>query len=250
MKRILIFISGMVFSAIIILSGLIGYSFIFNKTFLKKNTVNPAQNVIQSNEIQKQKVVIVLQKIQKGEKITPEKLQVTDIYKPYLPQNVYSSIESVVGKKAVIDLEPNIVLTPTMVIEPKDFYRPDERLIDYELVSSLGIKEGQYIDVELVRKDGSTAVVLSKKKVIKVLDGGKTIIQTTFRERQLMNRAINEIQTQGGRLETVLYLDESQPGSVTNYLPSNNSSNFIPQSYEQSSSTLILNVNKISEGEK
>lgn len=219
-QRIYIFLLGMMTSVFIILICFIVYVSYFNKGLFSKLT--QSTNAVKvENKIEKKKVIVAIQPVKKGQAINKDMVILMDIFKNYLPANTLDSIDVVNGKIANIDLEPNTILTSTMVSDISTFYHEDERLKDYEIQSNIGLTEGKFIDVEFVKKDGTTCVVLAKKKVIRVLEGGKIVFQTSLRERQLMNRAMQEIKDQqGGKLDISVYLDDLQPASQVTYNPS------------------------------
>jgi hypothetical protein len=167
-------------------------------------------------------VVVVASKINKGQKITPEKVTTEKRFENQLPDKVIANAGSVIGKIAAADMEKNTMVYESMIINPKDAYKPDERIKDYDLPKGLMgkdiVSQGDLIDVEFKRKDGSTAVVLAKKIIKSRLDD-RIIIQTDWEERKLINYALTDKAENGGEIYAAKYMDMDQPASAVNYQP-------------------------------
>lgn len=214
-QQFIIFAFGFVLSAIIIIGGF----FIYNK--LVESGKIKGLNEKQTEEQIKVSVVIAAQKIEKGEELLPEFFTLEERLLNEVPVNSVLDINALHGKRAASVIDPNLVVTDSMVINTESLYGPDERLKDYSLQGYLvagTVKEGDWIDVEMVRTNGDTFTVLSKKQVKQLLND-KAIIQVTAQERQYINHALAEQSAGLGHIESVLYLDESQPASEVNYVP-------------------------------
>jgi len=214
-QQFIIFAFGFVLSAILSISGFYIYN---NLVSGKIKGLNE-----QTEEQVKVSVVVAAQKIEKGDELLPEFFTLEERFLSEVPANSILDINTLQGKRAAAIIDPNLVITDSMVVSTEELYKPDERLKDYTLQGYLVagmVKEGDWIDVEMVRENGDTFTVLSKKQVKRLLDD-KAIIQVTALERQYINYALAEQSAGLGHIESVLYLDESQPASTVNYVPAN-----------------------------
>lgn len=213
-------IVAMIVSLIVVVCiiGFVLMTKVFHVNVIPGQTGNPGK--VDNTDMQKLMVVVAKSKIEKGENISKEKLEVVERPIEYLPANSVVSIDSVAGKRASAAVEKNQVLTNSLFISLKDEYKPDERLKDCEISGGLvfGLaKEGDFIDLEYVRNSGKRSVVLSKKKIKNKIDANKIIIQTTDSERTMYEAALAEMKYRGGTIKTTLYLDESQSASPVTY---------------------------------
>ncbi|TYQ16018.1 UNVERIFIED_CONTAM: Flp pilus assembly protein CpaB [Acetivibrio alkalicellulosi] len=177
---------------------------------------------INDNE-EKYRVVVVAQRIEQGIVIDSSMITMEEVPLVYLPSNSVTSIQSIEGKPAKFTIEKNTVLTYSMVLDQKDQFNQDDRLsdcrIDGGLVSGI-VKEGDYIDIEYVKENGDRFIVLSKKRVIRIIDNTTIIIQTNDEERTRYEAVLSEIREEKGTLKTRLYLDENQEASPVTYVKS------------------------------
>lgn len=207
-QQFIVFMFGVLISAILMCS----IYFIYSK-FISNSKLNLLENS------KKQKVLVVIRKIEKGEELIQDAFKVEERLVDQTPSNSIVDINFIQGKWAGLCLDPNVVLTDSMILSINNMFKADERLKEYELQGHLvagTVKTGDFIDVEFVRTNGDTSTVLSKKQVINRLDN-KVVMQVTMEERQSINRALAD-QSQGvGRIEAVLYLDEKQPASQVTY---------------------------------
>jgi hypothetical protein len=174
------------------------------------NSENPSEKI---------DVIVVSKRIEKGEIIKREKILLVKRFKNYLPVNPITTYESAVGKVAEATLEKNVILAADMLANKEKEVKSDERISNYELQGGLVldlVKEGDYIDIEYVKEDGETFVVLAKKKVCRKVDE-KIVIQTTLKERKMINYVIAEKESKGGKIEAAIYIDASQQASKVTY---------------------------------
>jgi hypothetical protein len=191
-----------------------------------------------------QKVVMAAKRIDKNEVVTRDKLRLTEFNADSIPGKTVYSLDAAVGSKANIELDENMILTDSMLLNPKEFFSDDTRLKDYELAGGLVaglVNEGCLIDLEYISPTGQTFVVAAKKSVKKKIDD-KLLIQTTFQEREMINYAIAETKLKGGRLETVLYIDENQqPSEVTYHIPDLSRANAAAQPVQAEEKKIVQN---------
>jgi len=215
-QQFLIFSFGFILAAILLVSGY----FIYNKVAGKSNK--------QVDETLKMtNVLVATKKVEKGDELKPELFTMASRPAKDVPLNSIIDINMITGKRANSVMDPNAVITDSMIISTEDLYKPDERLNDYTLQGHLvagTVKEGDWIDVEMVRANGDNSTVLSKKQVKKLIDN-RAIIQVTAAERYYINHALAEQSAGLGHIEAILYLDETQPAAKVNYVPAKIDSN-------------------------
>lgn len=211
-QQLLIFAFGFILAAIIMAGGIFVYT---------RLTASGKIKSFQGADIKKQMVVVAVKKVEKGDELKPDSFKIVSRSASDVPANSLIDINYIQGKWAAAVMDPNTVITDSMVITQDQLYKPDERLKDYTLQGNLvagTVKVGDLIDLEMVRTNGDTSIVLAKKQVKKLIDS-KAIIQVTEAERYLINHALAE-QTAGmGHIESLLYLDEKQPASKVKYVP-------------------------------
>ncbi|MFA6308587.1 MAG: hypothetical protein WC677_02415 [Clostridia bacterium] len=174
------------------------------------NSENPGEKV---------DVIVVSKRIEKGEIIKLEKILLVKRFKNYLPVNPITTYENAVGKVAEVTLEKNVIPTADMLSNKEKKVQSDERISNYELQGGLVldlVKEGDYVDIEYVKEDGETFVVLAKKKVYRKVNE-KIVIQTTLKERKMINYVIAEKESKGGKIEAAIYIGASQQASKVTY---------------------------------
>lgn len=208
-----------------ILIGCSVLTFIFF-VFLKGN-INKSKVVVNDKTViekKKEQVVVAINEISKGAVIEKANLAIKERASDDLPKNYVSKIENVLGKRASDKIESNTMFSSSMAIDVNDLYNSDERIKDYELPGGLvggTVKDGDLIDIEILKKDGSTYVIASKKKVEKKIED-RIIIKTTWEERKMLNYAITEVAVKGGKITAVLYIDSNQQQSKVTYtIPEN-----------------------------
>ena len=215
-QQILIFSFGFILAAALLIAGYFIYTKLMNTGTIQSINL-PKQTV----EEKKTKVLISIQRIEKGDELKPEFFQLADRVKEEVPANSIIDANMLTGKRAAAVIDQNAVITDSMIISPQNLYKDDDRLKDYALAGYLvadTVKPGDWIDVEMVKSNGDTSIVLSKKQVMNLL-ANKAIVQVTTEERSMINHAIAE-QTAGmGHIEALLYLDEKQPASKVTYVP-------------------------------
>lgn len=131
--------------------------------------------------------------------------------------------------KALIDIEPNTVITDTMVEENAE--KTDSlRLIEYNMITLPSTLEaGQYIDIRIAFSTGADFVVASKKYVE---DANSSTIWLKIGEKDLLtiNSAIIESYIiEGTKVYATIYTDGTQSQSVNTYTPNETVQSIIKQ---------------------
>ena len=171
------------------------------------------------NVAAKKKIFVVSKRINKSEQFPQESFKPEERDATQVPLDAVIDANFLLDKYACINLEPNTVVAESMVISAENAYSPDDRLKDYEIPATLItqiVKEGDLIDVELVRNGGQTLTVLSKKRVKNKVNN-RVIVQVAMAERNNINSALAEQIANQGHIEAVVYLDETQAPSIVNY---------------------------------
>lgn len=219
---IILFLCGMVFIVILAITAYFGYTRVVNRdaklTIISRNTESKPQEKKEKPPVVK--VVAALQKIEKDEEITEAKLTVIETDTSTYPSNAVIVINDAIGKKAAIHIAANTVITASMMYSPSEGIKESDKLKDYELSGGMVggmVTEGAYIDIEFINPKGETYIVLAKKLVKKKLDNNRIILQLSFDERKLINYALAEQKELGGRLDAVIYADNSQPSPKVDY---------------------------------
>ncbi|NLN48464.1 MAG: hypothetical protein GX154_05130 [Clostridiales bacterium] len=216
-QQFLIFMFGFIVAGLLSVGGYFLYNHLLNT-----GRIQDVSLPVQQPETPKMtKVLIAIQGVGKGDELKPEYFELKDRPIADIPLNSLIDVNMIEGKRAASVIDANSILTDSMLISPNNLYDPEDRLKDYALQGYLvanTVKAGDWIDIELVRSNGDTFTVLSKKQVTQLIDN-KAIIKVTTNERHLINHAIAEQSAGMGHIESLLYLDESQPASEVNYVP-------------------------------
>ncbi len=216
-QQFFIFLSGFVAAAILFIVGTLVYNKLVDTGKIQSVSL-PMQT---SGSVKKTKVLVSLQRIEKGDELKPEFFQLTERNPEEIPANSIIDIAMISDQRAATVIDTKEILTDSKLISTQNLFKPDDRLKDYALQGYLvadTVKAGDWIDVEMVRSNGDTFVVLAKKQVIH-LTNNKAIIQVSTAERALVNHAIAEQSAGMGHIESLLYLDEKQPASEITYIP-------------------------------
>lgn len=216
-QQFFIFLSGFIAAVIFLIGGYLVYNKLVDTG--KIQSVNlPIQTV---DAVKKVKVLVSVQRIEKGDELKPEFFQLAERNPEEVPTNSIIDISMITDRRAAAVIDMKEVLTDSKLISTPNIYNPDDRLKDYAMQGYLvadTVKAGDWIDVEMVRSNGDTFIVLAKKQVI-LLTNNKAIIQVSTAERALVNHAIAEQSAGMGHIESLLYLDEKQPASEVTYIP-------------------------------
>jgi hypothetical protein len=216
-QQFFIFLSGFM-AAVILLAG--GY-FLYNKLVDAGKIQSVSLPIQTADDLKKTKVLVSVQRIEKGDELKPEFFQLEERNQEEVPTNSMIDIGMITGQRAAAVIDMKEVLTDSRILSSQSSVNPDDRLKDYALQGYLvadTVKAGDWIDVEMVRSNGDTFIVLAKKQVIKLTDN-KAIVQVSTAERALINHAIAEQSAGFGHIESLLYLDEKQPASEVTYVP-------------------------------
>jgi flagella basal body P-ring formation protein FlgA len=216
-QQLFIFLSGFIAAVILLAGGYLVYNMLVDTGKLQSVSL-PIQT---ADAVKKAKVLVSVQRIEKGDELKPELFQLTERNPEEVPANSIIDISMITDRRAAAVIDLKEILTDSKLISTQNLYNPDDRLKDYALQGYLvadTVKAGDWIDVEMVRSNGDTFMVLAKKQVIQLTDN-KAIIKVTTAERALVNHAIAEQSAGMGHIESLLYLDEKQPASEVTYIP-------------------------------
>lgn len=220
---VILFISGILFTLVI----LAGIYFTATRIIWKGSRIGitsaqskePEQKKDENKQILV-KAFAVAQKIEKNEEISEAKVRLVAIPRELLPADAIINPDSLKGKKAAVSMEPNTILSESLLYSISQELKETERLRDYEMSAGLVgglVTEDAYIDIEFINPRGDTYVVLSKKQVKKKLDNNRIILLLSQDERKLINYALAEQKVSGGTIEAVVYSDERQPAPKPDY---------------------------------
>lgn len=168
-------------------------------------------------EQSRRSVWTVARTIPAGGIVTAEDLQSVPMPASLVPTGMITEREAVIGKSAIIELQPGTPLMPSMLYEsapiPKDLRVQEFHVI--QLPSNL--QKGQYIDVRINFPTGEDFVLLAKKKA-RELSG--TVIWLEMNELDILqtSSAIIDAYLQGARLYALPYIEPGlQEAAVVNY---------------------------------
>lgn len=105
--------------ALILLLGLVAVGVVWYK-FSQPPSAEQTSEVQPTPVIDLVKVVVVTQKVPRGSVLNEEVISLIDIPREVFIDGYYTDFESVVGRQARIDIEPNMLLTRNMVVESSD----------------------------------------------------------------------------------------------------------------------------------
>ena len=138
---------------------------------------------------------------------------------------------------AKIDIAAKTIVTSNMLTTSDNINTDDVREEDYNMISRPSdIETGDTVDVRLRMPDGTNYIVVSKKKVTVLDEGGIPSLNTISLELSegeilMMSSAIVESYIlEGSRLYLTRYVEPGmQAGAITNYVPSGDVQNLIAQ---------------------
>jgi len=217
--------------------------FIYSK-FVIPREVTKAENLIRQmyddDAVPKVKVAVIVDKdgITKytvlDEKILNEKVKIVDIPVKYAAYNVVGDFDSMLGKIAKEDLRYGEQVVKDSLSEDEKWFDEYQRLKEYSVTNVVAgeVKTGNIVDILVNYGNGDYDVVVPKIKVQKLIEAGSKSTNTDTsgysastgsRENNgeyLLIVAVNEEQYRDleaaskiGKLQTRLYIDESQPAS-------------------------------------
>lgn len=138
---------------------------------------------------------------------------------------------------AKIDIAAKTIVTSNMLTTSDNINTDDVREEEYNMISlPSDIETGDTVDVRLRMPDGTNYIVVSKKKVTVLDEGGIPSLNTISLELSegeilMMSSAIVESYIlEGSRLYLTRYVEPGmQAGAITNYVPSGDVQNLIAQ---------------------
>ena len=138
---------------------------------------------------------------------------------------------------AKIDIAAKTIVTSNMLTTSDNINTDDVREEEYNMISlPSDIETGDTVDVRLRMPDGTNYIVVSKKKVTVLDEGGIPSLNTisldlSEGEILMMSSAIVESYIlEGSRLYLTRYVEPGmQAGAITNYVPSGDVQNLIAQ---------------------
>ncbi len=138
---------------------------------------------------------------------------------------------------AKIDIAANTIVTANMLTSSDNINTDDVRVEEYNMISlPADLETGDTVDVRLRMPDGTNYIVVSKKKVTVMDQGGIPSLNTISLELSegeilMMSNAIVESYImEGSRLYLTRYVEPGmQAGAITTYVPSGDVQNLIAQ---------------------
>lgn len=188
----------------------------------------------EKQRIDTQKTAKVLkQEVKSGESITASMLQDVKIDATVAPSNLLTMLDE--DTVAKIDIAPRTVLTENMVSVKDELVTSDVRKQEYNMIAlPADLETGETIDIRLRMTDGTDYIVVSKKRVTVIDEGGipslNTIsVELSEGETLLMSNAIVEsYQVKGSRLYISKYVEPGlQNQAIITYVPNTNIQNLI-----------------------
>lgn len=175
-------------------------------------------------EQEKKKSVLLLKKdIQAGTKIKPDDLQQVELNEDEVPANSLVDPKEIVNKTIKIDAAKNTAIIPSILydegVTPNDLRYQEFNVM--QLPSDLA--NAQYVDVRINFPTGHDYIVLSKKKVQKLVGATGTVwYEMNESEILTMSSAIVDAFINGARIYALTYTDpQFQEKAITTY-PVNN----------------------------
>ena len=155
---------------------------------------------------------------------------------------------------AKIDIAANTIVTTNMITTSDNMNTDDVRKEEYNMISlPSDLETGDTVDVRLRMPDGTNYIVVSKKKVTVLDQGGIPSVNTisldlSEGEILMMSNAIVEAyMMEGSRLYITRYVEPGmQAGAITTYVPSAEVQNLInndPNVVAQAKQELITRFN-------
>lgn len=229
------FIKGLVIAGII---GIIGIVILviqlINMKGAEKQRVDAQKNV-----------AVLKQAVRSGDIITSDMIKTVKADADVAPNDVLTSVilsemslsedgteREVIAK---IDIAANTILTTNMLVPSENLRTSDVRKQEYNMIAlPADIETGETIDVRFRMPDGTDYVVVSKKKVTVLDEGGIPSLNTIFLELaegetlMMSNAIVEAYQIKGSRLYISRYVEPGmQSGAITTYVPSANVQNLI-----------------------
>ena len=155
---------------------------------------------------------------------------------------------------AKIDIAANTIVTTNMITTSDNINTDDVRKEEYNMISlPSDLETGDTVDVRLRMPDGTNYVVVSKKKVTVLDQGGIPSVNTisldlSEGEILMMSNAIVEAyMMEGSKLYVTRYVEPGmQAGAITTYVPSGEVQNLInsdPNVVAQAKQELLTRFN-------
>lgn len=156
--------------------------------------------------------------ISQGIQITDEDIEETSIFESFLPIDNIIDKSKIINKNARINLSKNTIITSSMLVAMEEAISSDMRKQDYSHFKlNLNLKNDQYVDIRIKRKDGTDDIFLSKKKILEI-DKNSIYININEKERTYINNASVEAALINAELYTTIYIDpENQPQAEITY---------------------------------
>ena len=138
---------------------------------------------------------------------------------------------------AKIDIAANTIVTANMLTTSDNVNTDDVRVEEYNMISlPADIETGDTVDVRLRMPDGTNYIVVSKKKVTVLDEGGIPSVNTISLELSegeilmMSNAIVESYMMDGSRLYLTRYVEPGmQAGAITTYVPNGDVQNLIAQ---------------------
>ena len=138
---------------------------------------------------------------------------------------------------AKIDIAANTIVTANMLTTSDNVNTDDVRVEEYNMISlPADIETGDTVDVRLRMPDGTNYIVITKKKVTVLDEGGIPSVNTISLELSegeilmMSNAIVDSYMMDGSRLYLTRYVEPGmQAGAITTYVPNGDVQNLIAQ---------------------
>lgn len=227
-ERKITFIKGMS-ASLVITVGVVGYYHFYRLPKLSK-IVESKYSATMEKKLGK-KITIFQAKDPIIQGTASDGIQATAVqtYSSLVPEDAIKNMSDLDKKCAKLDIKPRTTLTTSMFVNSGDKVTSDLRQVDMKNVRLTGgLKKDMYVDVRFRRKDGKDDVVLSKKKVLNVVDS-TVFFNLDEVEINYYNNATVEAggaataaqnaANANGELYTTIYVDpQNQPAAAVTYV--------------------------------
>jgi hypothetical protein len=192
----------------------LGYVFYIN------SSASPSRSSIKDGtgkaEDQYKPAVRAKHKLNPGDPIEADKVEVVQIPSDLAPDNTVESISRISNMLVKHTVEKRGLITMGDLMPKNALYEDDDRLIEHNFPEGAipaSIEAGSMIDIKMFKPGSEDSVVVSKAVVISRDENILTFFLNS-REQEYLKESASE-----GRLFAVGYIDDSQSGSLVTYVP-------------------------------
>lgn len=190
----------------------------------KKTAANDATEVLaaqmKSNHVDDVEVYAAGTEVKKGQSFSDANITTISLPKDKIPAGMTTSKADIVGKLARVNIPQYMPLVNSVLVAVGDEISQDLRTHDYDFIKlAYKLKVGDYVDLRILRKDGTDDIVVAKK-LVKAIDGNRISFDMNEKELQYFNAAAVEATVKQATIYTSLYVDpENQLPATITYVP-------------------------------